>query len=150
MLRVPGLEGGAWRLIVFLVVVAQLSDVLQYVWGKLVGRHKIVPTLSPNKTTEGYVGGTLTATLIGGALGAATVGVVPAIGLAFAITQMGFCGGLVMSAIKRDAGIKDYGHLIPGHGGAMDRLDSLAFAAPVFFHLMRYFYDAPSVARIVY
>lgn len=143
MLRVPGLVGGEWKLIVFLVIVAQLSDVLQYVWGKLIGRHKIVPTLSPNKTTEGYVGGTLTATLVGGVIGAPIFGFGPALGLAFAITQMGFCGGLVMSAIKRDAGVKDYGHLIAGHGGAMDRVDSLAFAAPVFFHLVRYFYDAP-------
>ena len=103
------------------------------------------PTLSPNKTTEGYIGGTLTATLVGGALGfAAGFELRPALGLAFAITQMGFCGGLVMSAIKRDAGVKDYGHLIAGHGGAMDRVDSLAFAAPVFFHLVRYFYDAPA------
>ena len=143
VLRLPGLDGGEWKLIVFLMVVAQLSDVLQYVWGKLVGRHKIVPTLSPNKTTEGYVGGTLTATLAGGALGTFVgFGFWPAVGLAFAITQMGFCGGLVMSAIKRDSGVKDYGHLIPGHGGAMDRVDSLAFAAPVFFHLVRYYYDA--------
>jgi phosphatidate cytidylyltransferase len=144
MLRLPGNEGGEWKLIVFLVFVAQLSDVLQYVWGKLIGKHKIVPSLSPNKTTEGYVGGTLSATLLGGALGsAAGFSFLPSLGLALAITQMGFCGGLVMSAIKRDAGVKDYGHLIPGHGGAMDRVDSLAFAAPVFFHLVRYFYDVP-------
>lgn len=151
MLRVPGNEGGEWRLIVFLVFVAQLSDVLQYVWGKLIGRHKIVPSLSPNKTTEGYVGGTLSATLVGGALGfAAGFEFWPALGFAFAITQMGFCGGLVMSAIKRDAGVKDYGHLIAGHGGAMDRVDSLAFAAPIFFHLVRYFYDAPTIERVFF
>ena len=65
----------------------------------------------------------------------------PSFAFAFVITQMGFLGGLVMSAIKRDAGVKDYGHLIAGHGGAMDRVDSLAFAAPVFFHLVRYFYS---------
>ena len=146
MLRLPGLDGGEWKLIVFLVFVAQLSDVLQYVWGKLIGRHKLVPTLSPNKTTEGYVGGTLSATLVGGALGfACGFAFLPALGFAFAITQMGFCGGLVMSAIKRDSGVKDYGHLIAGHGGAMDRVDSLAFAAPVFFHLLRYFYDVPTL-----
>lgn len=152
MLRVPGLAGGQWKLIVFLVFVAQLSDVLQYVWGKLAGRHKIAPTLSPNKTVEGYVGGTLSATLAGGLLGfVADFQFLPALGFAFAITQLGFCGGLVMSAIKRDAGVKDYGHLIPGHGGAMDRVDSLAFAAPIFFHLVRYFYDSPEMlGRIVY
>ena len=58
----------------------------------------------------------------------------------FLITLMGFFGGLVMSAIKRDRGVKDYGTLIEGHGGVMDRIDSLCFAAPVFFHLVRYFY----------
>jgi phosphatidate cytidylyltransferase len=145
-LNVPQIGGPAqaWKLLVFVVFVAQLSDVLQYVWGKLVGKHKIVPTLSPNKTTEGYVGGCLSATLIGATVAAADgAAFFPALGLAFIVTQMGFCGGLVMSAIKRDAGVKDYGHLIAGHGGAMDRVDSLAFAAPVFFHLVRYFYDVP-------
>jgi phosphatidate cytidylyltransferase len=53
---------------------------------------------------------------------------------------MGFSGGLVMSAIKRDRGVKDYGHMIEGHGGVMDRIDSLCFAAPVFFHLTRYYF----------
>ena len=61
--------------------------------------------------------------------------------MAFLITVMGFFGGLVMSAIKRDAGVKDWGHLIPGHGGIVDRIDSLAFAAPAFLHLLRYYLD---------
>jgi phosphatidate cytidylyltransferase len=120
-----------------------MSDVLQYVWGKLLGRRKIAPHLSPNKTWEGFLGGAITATALGTVLWRIT----PfewwqsAI-LSFVICMMGFFGGLVMSAIKRDAGVKDYGHLIEGHGGAMDRVDSLSFAAPVFFHVVRYFWSA--------
>lgn len=93
-----------------------------------------MPKLSPNKTVEGFIGGGLSATLFGGALWWATpFSPFAAAGLAAVIVVMGFFGGLVMSAIKRDRGVKDYGDLIPGHGGVMDRVDSLCFAAPVFF-----------------
>jgi phosphatidate cytidylyltransferase len=143
MLQVPGLGRQEWKLIVFLVFVTQISDVLQYVWGKSIGRRAIAPKLSPNKTVEGYLGGTLSASAIGSVLGiAAGFDPLPTILLSVLVTQMGFCGGLVMSAIKRDAGVKDYGHLIAGHGGVMDRVDSLVFAAPVFFHLVRFCYSA--------
>jgi phosphatidate cytidylyltransferase len=129
------------RLLFFLVFVVQISDVMQYVWGKLCGKRPIVPKLSPNKTVEGFVGGGLTATVLGGALWWATpFSPLAAAGLSAAIVVMGFFGGLVMSAIKRDRGVKDYGDLIPGHGGVMDRVDSLCFAAPVFFHLVRWIY----------
>jgi phosphatidate cytidylyltransferase len=60
--------------------------------------------------------------------------------MSLAITLAGFAGGLIMSAIKRDRGVKDYGALIQGHGGMLDRIDSLCFAAPIFFHLTRYFF----------
>jgi phosphatidate cytidylyltransferase len=141
MLRIPGFEDATPRLVLFFVLVVQLSDVLQYVWGKLFGRHKIAPVLSPNKTWEGFVGGVLSASAIGAALWWAT----PfrpwqAAALSLVITLMGFFGGLVMSAIKRDRGVKDYGSLIEGHGGVMDRIDSICFAAPVFFHLVRYYF----------
>ena len=140
-LRIPGYSGSDWELVAFLAVVAQMSDVLQYVWGKLLGRHRVAPHLSPNKTVEGLVGGVLSATALGAAMGWMTpFGTLGAAGMAFAIAGMGFLGGLVMSAVKRDAGVKDYGHLIEGHGGVMDRVDSLAFAAPVFFHMVRYWY----------
>jgi phosphatidate cytidylyltransferase len=130
------------RLIFFLVFVVQISDVMQYVWGKLCGKHPIVPKLSPNKTVEGFIGGGLTATLIGGSLWWATpFSPLAAAGLSAVIVVMGFFGGLVMSAIKRDRGVKDYGDLIPGHGGVMDRVDSLCFAAPVFFHIVRWVYQ---------
>jgi phosphatidate cytidylyltransferase len=128
-------------LLFFLVLVVQLSDVLQYVWGKTVGRRPIAPRVSPNKTWEGFVGGVLSATAIGAALWWATPFSPAAAGaMAFAICIAGFAGGLTMAAIKRDRGVKDYGTLIPGHGGVLDRIDSLTFAAPLFFHLTRFFF----------
>lgn len=142
MLSLRGYAGQNAKLLLFLVVVVQISDVLQYVWGKLCGHHKIAPTLSPNKTTEGLLGGTISASLIGMALWWATPFTPWQAGLlALTVTLMGFFGGLVMSAIKRDRGVKDFGTLIEGHGGMLDRIDSLCFAAPVFFHLVRFFYS---------
>jgi phosphatidate cytidylyltransferase len=140
-LRIPGYEGQNAKLLFFFVLVVQLGDVLQYVWGKLLGRHAIVPRISPHKTWEGFVGGVASATVVGTALWWATP-FTPwqAAGMSLSITLMGFVGGLTMSAIKRDRGVKDYGTLISGHGGVLDRIDSLAFAAPVFFHLTRYFF----------
>jgi phosphatidate cytidylyltransferase len=144
MLELPGYEGGNAKLLLFLVIVAQISDVLQYVWGKLLGRHKIAPDVSPNKTVEGFVGGVASATAIGAALWWATPFTPTQAALfAFAICLFGFAGGLVMSAIKRDRGVKDFGVLIAGHGGILDRIDSLCFAAPLFFHLVRYFFGKP-------
>ncbi len=138
-LSIPGYENRNLLLIAFLVIVVQGSDVLQYVWGKLLGRHKVAPSLSPSKTWEGLIGGVASAT----ALGAALHGITPftpveAALVALVICLMGFFGGLVMSAIKRDRGVKDWGHMIEGHGGILDRLDSVVFAAPIFFHIVRY------------
>lgn len=141
-LDIPGFEGRNVLLIAFLIVVVQMSDVLQYVWGKLIGRHRIAPKLSPSKTVEGFVGGSLSATLIAAGLWWMTPFSPPEAGLmGFVITMMGFCGGLVMSAIKRDRGVKDWGHSIAGHGGFIDRLDSVVFSAPIFFHLTRYYWS---------
>jgi phosphatidate cytidylyltransferase len=140
-LRIAGYVDENPKLLLYLVVVVQLSDVLQYVWGKTLGRRAIAPTVSPSKTWEGFVGGLASATALGAALWWATPFTpLQAAGMSLAITLMGFFGGLVMSAIKRDRGVKDYGALIGGHGGVMDRIDSLSFAAPVFFHLTRYFF----------
>jgi phosphatidate cytidylyltransferase len=134
-------EGPNALLLFFLVVVVQLSDVFQYIWGKLAGRRKIAPRVSPNKTWEGFVGGVLSATAVGAALWWATpFAPLAAAGMALAICLAGFAGGLTMAAIKRDRGVKDYGTLLPGHGGVLDRIDSLTFAAPLFFHLTRFFY----------
>lgn len=126
-------------LLLFLLLVVQLSDVFQYVWGKLLGRRRIAPQVSPGKTVEGFVGGVLSASAVGAALWWITPFSWWQAGLLSLVsTVMGFLGGLVLSAIKRDRGIKDWGHLIAGHGGVLDRLDSVCFAAPIFFHLTRF------------
>jgi len=140
-LKIPGYERQNANLLFFLVGVVQISDVLQYVCGKCFGRHPIAPKISPHKTIEGFTGGVVCAVLIGTLLWWIT----PfrpwqSALMSLIITLLGFCGGLVMSAIKRDRGVKDYGVTIPGHGGIMDRIDSLCFAAPIFFHLTRYFF----------
>jgi phosphatidate cytidylyltransferase len=141
MLRIPGYENQNAKLMFFLVLVVQLSDVLQYVWGKSIGKRRIAPSISPNKTWEGLIGGVVSATAIGASIWWATpFAPDEAAVMALVVTLMGFAGGLIMSAIKRDRGVKDYGSLIEGHGGILDRIDSLCFAAPVFFHLTRYFY----------
>ena len=138
---IPGYSGTGATLLFYFVLVAQLNDVMQYVWGKLLGKKPIAPTVSPNKTWGGFIGGTLTAIAVGTALYRATpFSPLAAAAMCLAITMLGFMGGLVMSAIKRDRGVKDYGTLIQGHGGVLDRIDSLLFAAPVFFHLIRFFY----------
>jgi phosphatidate cytidylyltransferase len=141
MLNIPGYAGRNTTLLFYFLLVVQLSDVMQYVWGKLLGRRPIAPRISPNKTWEGFLGGVITATAVGAALYRAT----PfhpwqAAGMCAAITLMGFAGGLTMSAIKRDYGVKDFGTIIAGHGGILDRIDSLCFSAPIFFHLTRHFY----------
>jgi phosphatidate cytidylyltransferase len=141
MLDIPGYEGRNALLICFLILVVQMSDVLQYVWGKLFGKRKVAPELSPSKTVEGFVGGVASASLLGAAMWWITPFEVWQAGaMALAIAFMGFLGGLVMSAIKRDRGVKDWGAMIEGHGGMLDRLDSVCFAAPIFFHLTRYYF----------
>jgi phosphatidate cytidylyltransferase len=140
-LDIAGYDGRNLLLIVFLVVVVQSSDVLQYCWGMLFGKHRVAPALSPSKTWEGLIGGVACATTLGAALFWITpFGAWQAALMALAINIMGFCGGLVMSAIKRDRGVKDWGQMIDGHGGMLDRVDSVAFAAPVFFHLTRFWW----------
>jgi len=138
MLDIPGYAGQNMFLLVFLILVVESSDVLQYVWGKLAGKHRIAPHLSPSKTVEGFVGGTSSAVLLGAALWWITP-FTPwqAALISFVITVTGFFGGLVLSAIKRDCGVKDWGNLIDGHGGVLDRVDSLCFAAPVFYYILR-------------
>ncbi len=127
--------------VLWILLVVQLSDVLQYVWGKALGRHPLAPKLSPKKTWEGLIGGILSAAAIGAALHWLTPCHPWQAGLlALGLCLAGFGGGLVMSAVKRDAGVKDWSHLIPGHGGILDRVDSLIFAAPVGFHVLRFYF----------
>ncbi|WP_412067104.1 phosphatidate cytidylyltransferase [Rubrivirga sp. IMCC43871] len=140
-LATPGFEGETIKLLIFLIVVVQLSDVLQYVVGKTVGRRPLAPRVSPNKTWEGLIGGVLGATAIGAGLWWMTpFSPLAASAVSLVIAVAGASGGLVMSAVKRDRGAKDFGALIPGHGGVLDRIDSVCFAAPVFFHVTRFFY----------
>ena len=141
ILDIPGHEGENFLWLFFLIAVVQLSDVLQYVFGKLYGKHKVAPRVSPSKTWEGLVGGGASAVLIGAALFWITpFSPLQAGAMALAIVAAGFCGGLVLSAIKRSLGAKDWGAMIEGHGGALDRMDSVTFAAPIFFHLTNYFF----------
>lgn len=141
MLDIPGYSGKNAQLLLFLIFIVELSDILQYVWGKTCGKRQIAPHVSPNKTVEGFFGGVLSTTVIGTLLAFVTpFTVLQTFLISLIITLMGFSGGLVMSAIKRDRGVKDYGTMLGGHGGMLDRIDSLCFAAPVFFHLVRYYY----------
>ena len=142
ILDIPGYSEG-FLLLFFLITVVQLSDVLQYVFGKLFGRHKVAARVSPAKTWEGLVGGGLSAAAIGTGLWWITP-FTPwqAALMSLAVVAAGFVGGLVLSAIKRSLGAKDWGTMIDGHGGALDRMDSVSFAAPVLFHLTNYFFGA--------
>ena len=140
-LDIEGFEDKKLLLMIFLILVVQSSDVLQYVWGKLFGKHKIAPKLSPSKTIEGFVGGGVSASVLGGLLYWLTpFNPVQAVLMSLLICLMGFLGGLVMSAMKRSVGVKDWGNMISGHGGMLDRMDSLCFAAPIFFHVVRYYW----------
>ena len=132
--------GGAAGLVLFLMFLTQFNDVMQYVWGKTFGKHKIIPKVSPKKTWEGFLGGVATTTLL--AWGIApwltplTGWEAPVAGLLIGLA--GFVGDVNISALKRDLGVKDSGNLIPGHGGILDRVDSLTFTAPLFFHYLYY------------
>ncbi|ANQ83812.1 phosphatidate cytidylyltransferase [Azoarcus olearius] len=140
-LQIPGYEGKGALLIVFLVLVVQSSDVFQYVWGKLCGRHKLNPAVSPSKTVEGLLGGVASSTAVGAAMWWITpFSPLQAAAVALVVNVLGFFGGFVLSAIKRDRGVKDWGSLIEGHGGMLDRVDSISFSAPVFFHIVRYWW----------
>lgn len=140
-LPLKGYEGKNATLLLFFVLTVQLSDVLQYVWGKTCGRRPVAPHVSPSKTWEGTLGGIGTTVAISTCLWWATP-FTPwqAALMALLICMAGFFGGLVMSAIKRDLGAKDWGSTIAGHGGFMDRIDSLCFAAPLFFHLCGFYF----------
>lgn len=142
LLTIPNYSSQNALLLFYLVFVTQVSDVLQYVFGKLLGRTSVAPAVSPSKTVEGLVGGGSAAILCGALLWWITPFTpIQALGFAALIVVFGFVGGLVLSAVKRSLGVKDWGNSIAGHGGALDRLDSLSFSAPIFFHLVRYFFS---------
>lgn len=141
MLEIPGQAGRSALLLFYLLLVVQMSDVMQYVFGKLFGRTRIAPLVSPSKTVEGFVGGGLAATAIGSAMYWITPFTwIESAAISALVVLMGFLGGLTLSAVKRSLGAKDWGVMIEGHGGMLDRTDSICFAAPVFFHIVRFFY----------
>ena len=141
LLKIPGYDDSNALLLFYLLLIVQLSDVLQYVFGKLFGRTKLAPVVSPSKTVEGLIGGGVTTTLVGGALAWMTPFThLQAIAISFVVVVMGVLGGLTLSAMKRGLGAKDWGVMIEGHGGMLDRMDSVSFAAPGFFHIVRFFF----------
>ena len=137
-----GMAAGGAGLLLFLVVLTQFNDVAQYVWGRLFGQSRVIPRISPNKTWAGLIGGFITTVLLAAALAPHLTPFDPAGAYAAGaiISIAGFVGDITISALKRDLGIKDTGSLLPGHGGILDRIDSLTYTAPLFFHFTRYFY----------
>ena len=139
-LDIPGYGDRALLLVAFLVMVVQFGDLLDFFFGRRIGRTRIAPGLSP-KTWEGVISGVVSAMIIGAALHWITpFGLIGAALMAGAASSVGMFGNLVVAAIKRDRGVKDWSHLIPGQGGFVDQLDSVIFAAPVFYQLTKYFY----------
>ncbi|MGU3375244.1 phosphatidate cytidylyltransferase [Chryseobacterium sp. M5A1_1a] len=124
--------------IIFIVVVTELNDVFQYLMGKFFGKHKIVPQISPNKTLEGFIGGVFLTVILSNILGflllKTDILTNSMIGIVLGIS--GFCGDIFMSYLKRKTEVKDTGNLLPGHGGLLDRMDSLIVNAPLFFWIL--------------
>lgn len=128
-------------LLLYVVLLTQANDVSQYIWGKSLGRRKIIPSVSPGKTWEGFLGGMATTVVLAGLIGtwltplpwhlAALSGLL--------VSVAGFFGDLNMSCVKRDLCIKDTGAMLPGHGGILDRVDSLTLTAPLLCHFIRFF-----------
>lgn len=135
------IAGGA-GLLLYLVFLTASNDISQYLWGKSWGRHKVLPTVSPQKTWEGLLGG------VGTTLGLAVIlapwltpfSLIHSLTIGLILGIGGFIGDVTISALKRDLGVKDSGNLLPGHGGILDRIDSLTYTAPLFFHFTVYFY----------
>jgi phosphatidate cytidylyltransferase len=129
-------------LLLFVVLLTELNDVAQYVWGRTLGQRKIIESVSPKKTVEGLIGGALTTTVIAFFLAPYLTPLTPGdrVAVGLMIGFGGFLGDVTISAVKRDIGVKDSGSMIPGHGGILDRIDSLLFTGPLFFHFMAYFY----------
>jgi len=142
-LEIPGARSGRARLLFFFVTMALLSEAFQFVWSRLYGRHVIAPTINASRTWEGLVGGSASTALVGMVLYWATPfqNLWQAAFMSMVIAVMGFAGAMTMSAVKRDRGVRDYGTLVEGHGGVLDRLDAICFAAPVFYHVTRQLFD---------
>ena len=138
--EINGFSAGGKGLLLFLIFITQINDVMQFIWGKIIGKHKILPKISPNKTWGGFIGGLISSVFIGYLMSFLTpLNDWQVIVVSFFISGVGFVGDVVVSAIKRDMGVKDMGQTIPGHGGVLDRIDSLALTTPIFFHLVYFF-----------
>lgn len=129
-------------LLILLLLLTQLNDVAQYCWGKSLGKKKVLPTVSPGKTVMGLVGGVLTTVALAGLIGPwlTLLDLPRSLLIGLIVGVAGFAGDVCISAIKRDLGVKDSGTALPGHGGILDRLDSLTFTAPLYFHVVYFFY----------
>jgi phosphatidate cytidylyltransferase len=146
-LKLMKTDGVAWNgspagLLFFFVLISQVSDVLQWCWGRIRNNRIIAKDISSTRTWDGLLGGSLSS----GIFGALLYWVTPfspwqSACMAIVVAVMGFAGGLTMSAIKRDRGVRDYGTLVMGHAGVLDRIDSLCFSAPIFYHLTRFFFS---------
>lgn len=138
---IPGIDIDGKNLVLYLVLLTELNDILQYLWGKSFGKTKIVPKVSPNKTVEGFLGAFVTITVLAVAFSFLTPFTwLQALLAGMLISSAGFVGDVVISMVKRDIGVKDSGNMLPGHGGILDRVDSLIYTAPLFFHYVYYLY----------
>jgi phosphatidate cytidylyltransferase len=129
------------QVLFLLMLTVMVSDTAQYYSGRAFSRRPLAPAISPKKTIEGAIGGFVCGTLLFVAAGAWWVPGMPVLFrtvLGLAIVALGIAGDLFESMLKRSAGVKDSSSLIPGHGGVLDRIDALLFAAPVFYIVLKY------------
>jgi phosphatidate cytidylyltransferase len=134
-----GFHAGNGGMVLFIVLITEINDIFQFTSGKLFGKNKIIPSISPNKTTEGFIGGMIMTTITAYFLNfLLPINVDKTLILTVLLCIVGFAGDISFSAVKREHNIKDMGTSIPGHGGMMDRLDSLAFTSITFFYLVRF------------
>ncbi len=140
VLPVKNSAAGPIGLVIFVIFVTQFNDICQYIWGKNFGKHKIIPKVSPNKTWEGFLGGLATIAVVSSFIAPllTPLTTLQGLGVGLLLGVAGFIGDVVLSSVKRDLGIKDSSQFIPGHGGVLDRIDSLTFTAPLFFHYLNY------------
>lgn len=141
LILLSNVKGGRWWIIFFLTVI-WFNDSFAFLTGKLIGRHRLSPVISPGKSVEGLFGG-----IAFGMIAAALFnyffqldhGYAKVLLFSVVIAVVGVLGDLTESFIKRGAGVKDSGTIVPGHGGILDRIDSIIFAAPVLYYLLVFF-----------
>lgn len=135
-------NGGGVSLLLFLLLVTELNDIAQYLWGKKFGKRKVLPQISPNKTWAGFLGGVATTVVISALVAPwmTPMSYFHSLLAGLLVGVSGFVGDITISAVKRDIGVKDSGSMLPGHGGILDRVDSLTYTAPLFFHYIYYLY----------